>query len=157
MKKISPCLWFDDEAEEAAKFYVSVFPNSKIKHVEKYLTDTPSNKKIGSVMTVTFELDGNEFMGLNGGDFFKISEAVSFMIPCKDQKEMEYYYDKLSDDPNSEVCGWLKDKFGVSWQIIPEDYDKFMGSLSHDKKKKVMEALLEMKRLDMDELKEAAK
>ncbi len=155
--KITPCLWFDGEAEAAAKFYVSVFPNSKIKQVEKYVVDTPSNKPVGSVMTVTFELNGNEFMALNGGPYFKINEAVSMMIPCKDQKEMNYYYAKLSSDPNAEVCGWLKDKFGVSWQLNPKDFDKMMKSLSPEKKKRTMKALLEMKRLDMAKLKEIAK
>lgn len=154
--KISPCLWFDNEAEEAAKFYVSIFPNSKIKSIEKYATETPSNKPVGSVMTVTFELDGNEFMGLNGGPYFKLSEAVSFMIPCENQKEVDYYYEKLSAQPEAEMCGWLKDKFGVSWQLVPKEFDEFMNSLNEEKKKKTMEALLEMKRINFDELKKAA-
>ena len=289
--KITPCLWFDNEAEEAAKFYVSIFPNSKIKYNEKYTTETPSNKPIGSVMTVTFELDGNEFMGLNGGDYFKINpsvsftincksveevdnlweklsrdgkvlmelaeypfskkygwledkygvswqlivredkqkimpslmfiqenngmakeaidfytnifknskvvesaeyeegegntkgylkysrfsldgkdfiamdggvnhkfnfnEAISFIITCKNQEEIDYYYDKLSAVPEAEVCGWLKDKYGVSWQLIPEGYDEMMNSLDEENKKKVMEALLKMKRIDMNELERA--
>lgn len=156
MNKITPCLWFDSEAEEAAKFYVSVFPNSKIKHVEKYSVETPSNKPIGSVMTVTFELNGNEFMGLNGGNYFKLNEAVSFMIQCKDQKEVDYYYQKLSHVKEAEVCGWLKDKFGVSWQIIPTNFDKLMSSLDGAKKKKVMTALMKMSRLDMDKLEKVA-
>jgi len=151
--KITPCLWFDNEAEDAAKFYVSIFPNSKIKHIEKYTVETPSNKPIGSVMTVTFDLDGNEFMGLNGGDYFKITEAISFIITCKNQEEIDYYYDKLSAVPEAEVCGWLKDKYGVSWQLIPEGYDEMMNSLDEEKKKKIMEVLLKMKRIDMNELK----
>ncbi|MGV8142180.1 MAG: VOC family protein [Candidatus Pacearchaeota archaeon] len=151
-KKIIPCLWFDNSAEDAAKFYVSVFPNSKINHVEKYSTETPSEKPIGSVMTVTFSLDGNEFMALNGGPMFKLSEAVSFMIECKDQKEIDYYYKKLSHHPESEVCGWLKDKFGLSWQLIPKDFDKMMSRLDSAKKKRVMSVLMEMKRIDMKKL-----
>jgi len=156
MKKITPCLWFDGEAEPAAMFYVSVFPNSKIKHIEKYAVDTPSNKPIGSVMTVTFELDGNEFMALNGGPYFKLNEAVSLMIPCENQKEVEYYYNKLSAVPESEMCGWLKDKFGLSWQLIPKEFDKLMGSLDPEKKERVMKALLEMKRIDINELENVA-
>ncbi len=146
----------DNEAEEAANFYVSVFPNSKIIRTEKYLTDTPSNKPIGSVLTVEFELDGNKFMILNGGTFFKVSEAVSFVIPCKDQKEMDYYYDKLSADPSAEICGWLKDKFGVSWQLNPQFLIDTMDSSDEDKKKRVFAALLEMKRLNVAELEAAA-
>lgn len=156
MKKIVPCLWFDNEAEEAARFYVSIFPDSKIKQIEKYVTETPSNKPVGSVMTVTFELDGNEFMALNGGDYFKINEAVSWMITCKDQKEIDHYYEKLSADPNAEICGWLKDKFGVSWQLIPQEYDKMMNSWTPEQKKRAMKALLEMKRIDMQKLQETA-
>ena len=149
MQKISPCLWFDSQAEEAAKFYTSIFPNSKIKETAKYTTDTPSNKKIGSVMTITFELDGCEFMALNGGPFFKLSEAMSLIIYCKDQKEINYFYEKLSAVPESEMCGWLKDKFGVSWQLVTRDFDKVMKGKNS---KKVMEALMEMKRIDVNEL-----
>ena len=155
MKKIAPCLWFDSEAEEAAKFYVSVFPNSKILSTEKYVVETPSDKPMDSVMTVYFELDGNHFMTLNGGKFFKISEAISLMIPCDSQNEMDYYYEKLSADPEAEICGWLKDQFGVSWQLIPTDYNEMMKSLPLEKKKKVMEALMKMKRLNLEEIKKA--
>lgn len=155
MQKITPCLWFDSKAEEAAKFYVSIFPNSKINHVERYNVDTPSHKPIGSVMTVTFSLSGNEFMGLNGGPFFKLTEAVSFMIECKDQKEIDYYYNKLSHDPKAEICGWLKDKFGLSWQLIPKGFDKLMGGMDAEKKKRAMEALMKMKRINLKELEEA--
>ena len=157
MKRITPCLWFDSEGEEAAKFYVSIFPNSKIKHIEKYTTETPSNKPIGSVMTVTFELDGNEFMALNGGSFFKLNEAISLIIPCKDQKEMDYYYDKLSADPKSEICGWLKDKYGLSWQVVPENFDKMMSSTDEKGKARMMKALLDMGRINLAELEKAAK
>lgn len=155
MPKITPCLWFDHQAEEAAAFYVSVFPNSRIKHVEKYVVDTPSNKPIGSVMTVTFELDGNEFMALNGGPFFRFNEAISLMIPCKDQKDIDYYYEKLSAVPDAEICGWLKDKYGLSWQLNPKAFDEWMESADPKGKKNLMQALLSMKKLDLAALKRA--
>lgn len=148
--KITPCLWFDNEAEEAARFYVSVFPNSRIKHLEKYSTETPSNKPVGSVLTVTFDLNGNEFTALNGGPDFKITEAISFVIECKNQEEIDTYYEKLSAVPESEVCGWLKDKYGVSWQLVTPDVEKLCG------KKEVMDELLKMKRLDVNKLREIA-
>lgn len=156
MTKITPCIWFDDQTQQAAEFYVSVFPNSKILQTEKYLTETPSNKPIGSVLTVVIELDGNEFMLLNGGSYFKPTEAISFIIYCKDQEQMDYYYDKLSADPQAEVCGWLKDKFGVSWQVVPNEYDELMNSADEEGKKRMMEALLKMKRLDLEALRNAA-
>jgi predicted 3-demethylubiquinone-9 3-methyltransferase (glyoxalase superfamily) len=152
MKKITPCLWLDSGAEDAANFYVSVFPNSKILQTEKYLSETPSNKPVGSVVTVTIDLDGNEFMLLNGGPYFKITEAVSFIIPCDDQKEMDYYYDKLSVDPESEVCGWLKDKYGVSWQLLPTEYEKIMSTSDEATKKRVWDKMMNMKRLNLAEL-----
>jgi predicted 3-demethylubiquinone-9 3-methyltransferase (glyoxalase superfamily) len=152
MKQITPCIWLDSEAEEAANFYVSVFPNSKITHVDTYLTDTPSDKPIGSVLTVSFELNGNKFMTLNGGPIFKANEAISFIIPCEDQEEMDYYYEKLSHFPESEVCGWLKDKYGISWQLSPKQLEEIMTSPDDAAKKRTMDALLEMKRLDIDEL-----
>lgn len=148
---ITPCIWFDSEAEDAAKFYVSIFPNSRIKNISKYTTETPSNKPIGSVLTVTFDLDGNEFMTLNGGTYFKVNEAISFIINCKDQKEIDYFYDRLSAVPEAEICGWLKDKYGVSWQLVTEDIDKFMTGKNADK---VMVELLKMKRIDINKLRE---
>lgn len=147
MQKITPCLWFDNEAEEAAKFYVEIFPNSKINNKVPYLTETPSNKPIGSTLTIEFELNGQTFTALNGGPFFKINEAVSFQVFCKDQEEIDYFWEKLSAVPESEQCGWLKDKFGVSWQIVPEN----MGELI--KSEKSMKALLEMKKIDIEGLK----
>ena len=133
MQKIIPCLWFDNEAEEAAEFYTSIFPNSKIKHIEKYVVDTPSNKPIGSVMTVTFELNGKEFMALNGGDFFKPNPSISFHIKCKTIEEVDSYYEKLSQNgkvlmelneyPFSKRYAWVEDKFGISWQIICTEKD----------------------------------
>ena len=146
MKKITPCLWFDNQAQEAANFYTSIFPNSKIIETVPYLTDTPSNKPIGSVMLVELEINGQPFTLLNGGPHFKISEAISFQVFCKDQEEIDYYWKKLSAVPASEQCGWLKDQFGVSWQIVPEN----MGELV--KSEKGMQVFLEMKKIDIKKL-----
>jgi predicted 3-demethylubiquinone-9 3-methyltransferase (glyoxalase superfamily) len=146
MNKISPCLWFDSEAEEAAKFYVSIFKNSKILAISKYTTETPSDKPVGSVLTVTLELDGQEFMALNGGPIFKFSEAISLMIYCKNQDEIDYFYERLSAVPQAEVCGWLKDKYGVSWQLVTREMNELMNN------KDAMQAMLKMKRIDINEL-----
>ncbi len=151
MPKITPFLWFDNEAEEAAKFYISIFPNSKILNTVKYLSETPSNKPIGSVMTVDFELDGQQFGALNGGPIFKFSEAISFVVPCRDQEEIDYFWEKLNADPSSGQCGWCKDKFGVSWQIVPENLGELIKS------EKSMKAMLEMKKLVIRELEEAGR
>lgn len=150
MQKITPCLWFDGEAEEAAKFYTSVFPNSKILETVPYLVDTPSNKPIGSVMLVNVELNGQPFTLLNGGPYFKFNEAVSFQIFCKDQAEINSYWEKLSAHPESEQCGWVKDKFGVSWQVVPENIAELV------KNENGMKALLDMKKIVIAELEEAA-
>ena len=152
MKKITPCLWMDSQAEEAANFYVSIFKDSKITQIDRYLTETPSDKPIGSVITVTLEIEGNEFMLLNGGPTFKLSEAISFIIPCDTQEEIDYYYDKLSASTTDEMCGWLKDKFGVSWQILPNQYVKVMQSTDESAKKRLMEKIMEMKRINLAEL-----
>lgn len=149
MQKFTPCLWFDTQAEDAANYYISVFPNSKILETVPYNAETPSDKPVGSVLLVNFELDGREFTALNGGNFFKINEAISFQIPCKDQAEIDYYWDKLSSVPESEQCGWCKDQFGVSWQIIPEN----IGELT--KTEKGMKVMLEMKKIDIEALKNA--
>ncbi len=156
-QKITPCLWFDNQAEEAAKFYTSVFPNSGINQVEEYgeSGSEASGMSKGSVMTVAFTLNGNGFMALNGGPVFKFSEAISFMIECKDQKEMDYYYSKLSAVPSAEQCGWLRDKFGLSWQLIPKGFDKLIGNTDPKKKERMMSALLNMKRIDIEKLKQA--
>lgn len=147
MKPITPCFWFDSQAEEAANFYTSVFPNSKIIERVPYLTETPSNKPVGSVMLVNIEINGQPFTLLNGGPYFKISEAISFQIFCKDQLEIDSYWEKLSAVPESEQCGWVKDKFGVSWQIVPEN----IGELLKDEK--AMEVFLDMKKIDIERLK----
>src|SRR5690349_19380200 len=136
MQMITPCLWFDNEAEEAAKFYTSVFPDSKIVETVPYQVETPSNKPIGSVMLVNIEINRQPFTLLNGGPFFKISEAVSFQVFCKDQQEIDSYFEKLSAVKESEQCGWVKDKFGVSWQIVPENIGELL------KTKKAMKVFL---------------
>lgn len=128
-KTITPNLWFDGNAKEAADYYVSVFPNSKIVHVSYYpeegLADFQKSLA-GKELTVEFELDGNHFVGINAGPEFKFSEAISFSIPCKDQEEIDYYWQKLSSVPESEQCGWCKDKFGLSWQVVPENMEELL-------------------------------
>lgn len=148
MSKITPFLWFDNQAEEAANFYTSVFPNSKILGVVHSSADTPAGPK-GMVLTVDFELDSTHFTALNGGDFVKFNEAVSFVISCKDQEEIDYYWEKLSAVPESEQCGWLKDKYGLSWQVVPENLGELLNSES------AMKAMMEMKKLDIAELKKS--
>ena len=149
MRKMTICLWFDNEAEDAAKFYMSVFKDGKILSTVPYMTETPSNKPKGSTMLVYFEVLGHEFCALNGGPFFKLNEAVSFIINCKDQEEIDYYWEKLSAVPESEQCGWLKDKFGVSWQVVPENMDELVKS------EKGMQTFLAMKKIDIAALKKA--
>ena len=152
MKKIIPHLWFDKEAREAAEFYCSVFPNSKITNVVK-LPDTPS----GDAETVAFELNGNPFMAISAGPYFKFSEAISFMIECEDQAEIDYYWEKLSAVPEAEQCGWLKDKFGLSWQVVPSDLGTMMTEGTPEQIKRVTESFLKMKKFDLAELERAYK
>jgi predicted 3-demethylubiquinone-9 3-methyltransferase (glyoxalase superfamily) len=151
IQKITPFLWFDSQAEEAAKFYVSIFKNSRIREVTRYGESGPGPK--GSVMTVAFELDGQEFIGLNGGPVFKFTEAVSFVVNCETQQELDEFWEKLSAGGQEVQCGWLKDKYGMSWQIVPA----ILGQLMQDPKRseKVMKALLQMKKLDITALKRA--
>ena len=143
MQKITPFLWFDTKAQDAAKFYTAIFKNSKILSTSHYSADTPSNLPKGSVMTVNFEIEGEEFTALNGGPVFKFNESISFVVKCKNQDEIDYYWDKLSEagDEKAQQCGWLKDKFGVSWQVIPEN----LGELMKDEKS--MQAMLKMKKI----------
>ena len=152
MQKISPFLWFDTQAEEAAKFYVSVFKNSKIGKIMRY--DAASSKAahmpVGSVLTVGFQLEGQDFTALNGGPQFKFTEAISFVITCEDQAEVDYYWEGLSAVPESEICGWCKDKYGLSWQIIPKNMEELLSG-----NKKAMEAMLKMKKIDIAELQRA--
>jgi predicted 3-demethylubiquinone-9 3-methyltransferase (glyoxalase superfamily) len=155
MNKIHPCIWFDTEAEDAANFYASVFKNSKILNTSYYSTETPSDKPTGSVLTVTMEIEGTNFMFLNGGPIFKANEAISFVVNCEDQEEIDYYWDMLSAVPESEQCGWLKDKFGISWQIVPKNMGEIIGVADPEKAKKGMEAMLQMKKIIINELEDA--
>lgn len=158
MQKITPMLWFDTEAEEAARFYTSIFDDSKIKNITRYgdAGAEASGRPKGSVMTVEFEIEGQKFVGLNGGPQFKFSEAISFVVNCKDQKEVDTLWEKLTaggGEPS--VCGWLKDRFGLSWQIVPA---KFWELMEGDPKKgeRVMAALMQMTRIDLAALEKAA-
>jgi predicted 3-demethylubiquinone-9 3-methyltransferase (glyoxalase superfamily) len=154
MKKIRPCLWFDGKAEDAANFYVSVFKNSKITDVSRMGEGGPLPS--GSVLTVMFELEGEEFMGLNGGPEFNFTEAISFSVDCKDQKEIDYFWERLTADGGEEsMCGWLKDKFGVSWQIVPSEMGDLLGGDDSEKSKRAMEAMLQMRKLDIQQLRDA--
>lgn len=156
-QKITPFLWFDDKAEEAANFYVSIFPNSKIETVNRYDEEgaKASGRPKGSVMIVTFQLDGQEFTALNGGPVFKFTPAISFMVNCETQEEIDHLWEKLSSDPESEQCGWLKDKYGLSWQIIPTALGEMLSDKDPKKAGRVMKAMLQMKKIDIAKLKEA--
>ena len=157
MQKITPCLWFDDQAEDAVKYYLSVFKNGAIKQITYYGKDGYEihKKQEGSVMTVVFEFNGERYMALNGGPEFKFNEAISLMVHCETQEEIDYFWEKLSAGGEQGPCGWLKDKFGVSWQIVPA----IMGQLlsSPEKTGKIMKVLLKMKKLDIALLESAAK
>jgi predicted 3-demethylubiquinone-9 3-methyltransferase (glyoxalase superfamily) len=157
--KITPCLWFDSEAEDAAKFYTSIFKNSKIGTISRYGEAGKEfhGKEPGSVLTVEFELDGQSFTALNGGPVFKINEAISFQVNCQNQEELDYYWEKLSagGDPKAQQCGWLKDKFGVSWQVVPAILPKLMSDPDAKKTERMMQALFQMKKLDIKQLQAA--
>jgi predicted 3-demethylubiquinone-9 3-methyltransferase (glyoxalase superfamily) len=154
MPEITPNLWFDTEGEGAAKFYTSVFPNSKILDVAHYGSAGPRPE--GMVMTVTFELDGQKFVALNGGPDFTFNEAVSFEVSCKDQEEVDAYWSKLSEGGEEGPCGWLKDKFGVSWQIVPTRLIELVNDPDREKSQRVMAAMLSMKKIEIDGLERAA-
>ena len=154
MSEITPCLWFDTEGEDAAKFYTSVFPNSKILHVARYGSAGPRPE--GTVMTVDFELNGQEFMALNGGPEFTFSEAISFQVSCKTQDEVDTYWSRLSEGGEEGPCGWLKDKYGVSWQIVPTALAELLTDPDPEKSQRVMSAMLKMKKIEIDELERAA-
>jgi predicted 3-demethylubiquinone-9 3-methyltransferase (glyoxalase superfamily) len=154
MKNITPCLWFDDKAEEAASFYVSIFKNSKITNVSRYGDAGPRPK--GTVMAVTFELDGDKFMALNGGPLFTFSEAVSFVVKCASQQEVDHFWDRLSAGGKPGRCGWLKDKYGLSWQIVPTALEELMTDPDATKSSRAMQALLKMDKLDIQGLRKAA-
>ncbi|MFL5728688.1 MAG: VOC family protein [Cytophagaceae bacterium] len=152
-QKIKACLWFDANAAEAAKFYTSVFKNSKIGKTSYYGEGGPMPK--GTVLVVDFQIAGQKFMALNGGPYFKFSEAVSFVVNCDTQKEIDYYWEKLSKGGTKSECGWLKDKFGLSWQVVPTVLSELISSKSAGKSSRVMQALLQMKKLDIKALEKA--
>jgi predicted 3-demethylubiquinone-9 3-methyltransferase (glyoxalase superfamily) len=154
MPKITPCLWFDTEGEEAAKLYTSVFPNSRIVEVARYGSAGPRPE--GMVMTVSFELDGQAFLALNGGPEFTFDEAISFQIDCETQDEVDAYWSKLSEGGEEGPCGWLKDRFGVSWQVVPKILPELLTDPDREKAQRVMAAMLQMKKLDIAELERAA-
>jgi predicted 3-demethylubiquinone-9 3-methyltransferase (glyoxalase superfamily) len=157
--RIAPCLWFDHEAEEAARFYVSVFRNSKIVAVTRYshAGQEIHKKPAGSVMIVVFELDGQEFAALNGGPAFKFNEALSLQIYCDTQDEVDYYWDHLSQggDSGAQQCGWLKDKYGLSWQVVPKAIEGMLKDHESPRAQRAMEAMLQMKKIDIGELQRA--
>jgi predicted 3-demethylubiquinone-9 3-methyltransferase (glyoxalase superfamily) len=154
MQKITPFLWFDTEAEEAANFYVSIFKNSRVKTLSRYGDAGPGPK--GSVMTVQFELSGQEFLALNAGPQFKFSPAISFLINCETQEEVDCYWDKLSAGGREDQCGWLTDKFGLSWQVVPTILGKLLADKGAGKAQRVMQAMLQMKKIDSGKLQAAA-
>jgi len=153
MQKITPFLWFDGKAEEAANFYTAIFKNSKIGSVSRYGEGGPGPK--GSVMVVTFQLDGQEFMALNGGPLFTFTPAISFLVNCETQEEVDQLWEKLSEGGQKDRCGWLKDKYGVSWQIIPTALGKMMSDPDRAKSSRVMKAMLQMDKIDINTLKQA--
>ena len=147
MQKITPFLWFDHQAEEAANFYVAIFKNSKIIRVDHY--GKGAQMPEGTVLTASFELSGQRFVALNAGPMFQFTPAVSFMVECEDQAEVDYYWDKLSADPEAEACGWLKDKFGVSWQVAPRQWGQLISDADPVKAGRVMQAMMQMKKIDI--------
>ena len=153
MQKIAPCLWFDGKAEEAMNFYTSIFKNSKVSNVTRYGEAGPGEN--GSVMTATFEMEGQEFVALNGGPMFKFSPAISFIVLCKTQEEVDDFWTKLLEGGAPQQCGWLTDKFGVSWQIVPAILPEMMQDKDAERTKRVMQAMLKMVKLDIKVLKQA--
>jgi predicted 3-demethylubiquinone-9 3-methyltransferase (glyoxalase superfamily) len=159
LTKISPCLWFDHEAEEAARFYTTIFKDSKILAVSHYseVGQEVHGKPAGSVMTVAFELNGQKFTALNGGPIFKLNEAVSFQVECATQEEVDYYWERLSEggDPQAQQCGWLKDKFGLSWQIVPKVLPELINHPDTAKSQRAFQAMMQMEKLDIERLQHA--
>ncbi|MGZ5332442.1 MAG: VOC family protein [Solirubrobacterales bacterium] len=153
-QKITPNLWFDTEAEEAAEFYTSVFKNSQIVNVTHYTEAGP--REAGMVMTVEFELDGQRFVGINGGPEFKFDEAVSFEIDCETQDEIDYYWEALTEGGKESMCGWLQDKYGLSWQVVPTGMEELFADPDPERAKRAMEAMLKMRKLDIAALRSAA-
>lgn len=157
--RIRPCLWFADQGEEAARFYTGIFPNSRIVTITRYSEAgfEIHQRPTGSVMTVTFELDGQQFTALNGGPMFTFNEAVSFEVHCADQQEIDYYWERLGEggDPLAQQCGWLKDRYGLSWQVVPARMDEWFTDPSNPGTQRAMNAMLQMKKLDIAELERA--
>jgi len=157
--KISPCLWFDHQAEDAARFYTAVFKDSKIVTISRYPEAGQEfhGKPPGSVLTVAFDLNGQSFTALNGGPHFKFNEAVSLQIECENQEEVDYYWERLSEngDPNAQQCGWLKDKFGLSWQVVPKILPELLTNPDPAKSQRTFQAMLQMKKLDIAALQRA--
>jgi predicted 3-demethylubiquinone-9 3-methyltransferase (glyoxalase superfamily) len=159
-QRITPFLWFDSQAEEAVGFYTSVFKNSKIVSVSRYGEEgaEASGRPKGTVMTIAFQLDGQEFVALNGGPIFAFTEAISFVVNCESQEEIDYYWETLSKggEEKAQQCGWLKDRYGLSWQVIPRMLVDLLNDVDPDKSSRVMKAMLEMKKIDIDTLKQAS-
>jgi len=158
MQKIILCLWFDNQAEEAANFYTSIFKNSKIGNISRYGKEGYEihGREEGTVMTIEFEIDGQKFTALNGGPVFKFNEAISFVVNCANQEEIDYYWEKLTASGGQEsVCGWLKDKYGLSWQIVPEIMSELVGDPTSEKSQRAMKAMLQMKKIEIEGLMEA--
>jgi predicted 3-demethylubiquinone-9 3-methyltransferase (glyoxalase superfamily) len=153
-QRIRPNLWFDTEAEEAAEFYVSIFDSSRVVNVTRYTDAGP--REAGMVMTVEFELDGQRFVGINGGPEFTFDEAMSLEIVCEDQEEVDYYWERLTDGGEESQCGWLKDRYGVSWQVVPKGMDEVFSDPDPERAKRAMEAMLKMRKLDIGALRAAA-
>jgi predicted 3-demethylubiquinone-9 3-methyltransferase (glyoxalase superfamily) len=157
--KITPCLWFDTQAEEAANFYIGIFKNSRITDLSRYpdAGQEIHGKPAGSVMVVEFELDGQPFTALNGGPIFKFNEAISLQIECATQEEVDYYWEKLGvgGDPSAQQCGWLKDRYGLSWQVVPKGMAEILNHPDKTRSKRAFEAMMQMKKLDMDALRKA--
>ena len=159
LQRITPCLWFDDQAEEAVEFYTAIFRNSRIVNLSRYgeAGHEVHGRPAGTVLTVAFELDGQAFTALNGGPVFKFNEAISFQVSCETQEEVDYYWEKLSagGDEKAQQCGWLKDRYGASWQVVPRVLIEMISDPDAEKSGSVMEAMLRMKKLDIEELKRA--
>jgi len=158
MQKITPFLWFDDQAEEAVKFYTSVFENSKVGRILRYGEEAAkaSGRPAGSVLTIEFEIEGQKFVALNGGPLFKFNESISFVVNCETQEEVDYFWDNLKADGGEEsACGWLKDKFGVSWQVVPTVLIDMLHDKDSKKSERVTAAMLQMKKIDISKLKKA--
>jgi predicted 3-demethylubiquinone-9 3-methyltransferase (glyoxalase superfamily) len=157
MQKIKPCLWFDSQAEEAAAFYTSIFKDGKIGQITRFgkAGYEIHGREAGSVMTVEFEIGGQGFTALNGGPMFRFNEAVSFQVPCEDQAEVDYYWEKLGEggDEEAKVCGWLKDRYGLSWQVFPAEMETLVGEPESEKSQRAMTAMLQMKKIDLAALK----